>query len=242
MFRNVSIITARNAQKDRINQLGCHRFAEENNQLLALFYCRSKRTYMDPIRKDNNVPLGLQKLLWKQPHSTSNVHIPAQLDLCMGMPMMLRQNSATECCMTKGVEGTIAGWKSLMVPSGKAVLDILFVKLTNLPKTVKFGGLPENVVPVTRNSVSTECSLPNDHVVCLNHEQVLVLPNFAMTDYLAQGRTRPYNVVDLNSCTKHQSYYTCLSWSSSAAGTIIVEGFDPKVDTRGWDGHLWQEF
>ncbi|KZP02117.1 hypothetical protein FIBSPDRAFT_715227, partial [Athelia psychrophila] len=63
-----------------------------------------------------------------------------------------------------------------------------------------------------------------------------------MTDYSAQGRTRPYNVVDLNSCARHQSYYTCLSRSSSAAGTIIVQGFDPKVVTRGCNGRLRQEF
>ena len=37
-FRNVSIITAFNAQKDKINQLSCERFAAENNQTLTSFY------------------------------------------------------------------------------------------------------------------------------------------------------------------------------------------------------------
>lgn len=37
-FRKVSIITATNAQRDRINQLGCKRFALENKQLLSSFY------------------------------------------------------------------------------------------------------------------------------------------------------------------------------------------------------------
>ena len=37
-FRNVSIITAQNAHKDKMNELGCHRFSRENNQKLINFY------------------------------------------------------------------------------------------------------------------------------------------------------------------------------------------------------------
>src|ERR1700729_4659597 len=61
-------------------------------------------------------------------------------------------------------------------------------------------------------------------------------------NYSSQGRTRPDNVVDLNNCHSHQSYYTCLSRSASAEGTIIVQGFDPKVITGGASGYLRQEF
>jgi len=83
---------------------------------------------------------------------------------------------------------------------------------------------------------------PSDLKESIERQQVWVLPNFAMTDYAAQGKTRPYNVVHLNSCTSHMSYYTCLSQSASAAGTIIIQGFDPKVITRGCSGYLRQEF
>jgi hypothetical protein len=38
------------------------------------------------------------------------------------------------------------------------------------------------------------------------------------------------------------SYYTALSRSASAAGTIIVQGFDPSKITRGCSGYLRQEF
>ena len=65
--------------------------------------------------------------------------------------------------------------------------------------------------------------LPSDHLVPVSRDQVLVLPNFAMTDYGAQGHTQPFNPVDLSQCTIHQLYYTCLSCSASAEGTIIVQ-------------------
>ncbi|KAF8870506.1 hypothetical protein BD779DRAFT_1455303, partial [Infundibulicybe gibba] len=63
-----------------------------------------------------------------------------------------------------------------------------------------------------------------------------------MTDYASQGKTRAYNVVDLNNCYLHQSYYTALSRSASAAGTIILQGFDAKKITGGASGALRQEF
>lgn len=86
------------------------------------------------------------------------------------------------------------------------------------------------------------CLLLNDDQIPLSREKVLVLANFSMTDYSAQGHTRPQNPVDLNSCKTHQSYYTCLSRSSTVEGTIIVQGFDPKVITGGASSYLRREF
>ncbi|KAF8133024.1 hypothetical protein EV363DRAFT_1162963, partial [Boletus edulis] len=69
-----------------------------------------------------------------------------------------------------------------------------------------------------------------------------VLPNFAMTDYASQGKTRPYNVVDLSHCQSHQSYYTALSRCSTAKGTAIIQGFDISKITGGLSGWLRKEF
>jgi hypothetical protein len=63
-----------------------------------------------------------------------------------------------------------------------------------------------------------------------------------MTDYSSQGKTRPQNLVDLNNCCSHQSYYTALSRSGSATGTCITQGFDSRMITGGASGALWQEF
>ena len=38
------------------------------------------------------------------------------------------------------------------------------------------------------------------------------------------------------------AYYTTLSRSASAAGTIIIQGFDANIITRGCSGYLRQEF
>ncbi|KAF8580220.1 hypothetical protein K439DRAFT_1245723, partial [Ramaria rubella] len=56
------------------------------------------------------------------------------------------------------------------------------------------------------------------------------------TDYGCQGGTRPNNVIDLGGCLTHQSYYTCLSRSASASGTVILQNFEPNKIMRGASG------
>ena len=169
-------------------------------------------------------------------------NFPGKLSLCIGMPVMLRNNDATELCITKGQEGTVAGWQSCVGPHGKLVLDTLFVRLENPPHMVKFDGLPENVVPIAKMSQTIECTMKSDQIRMVEREQCCVLPNFSMTDYASQGKTRPYNPVDLQHSNSHQSYYTCLSRCASAKGTLIMQSLQPSMITGGCSGWLRQEF
>jgi hypothetical protein len=155
---------------------------------------------------------------------------------------MIRNNLATELCITKGQEATVHSWQSTIGSKGQRMLETLFVTLINPPQSVQIEGLPNNVVPLTRTNAHITCMLPDDTSLNINRQQVEVLPNFSMTDYAAQGKTRPYNVVDLNNSRTHQSYYTALSRSSSAAGTLILQGFDARKITGGASGALRQEF
>ena len=117
----------------------------------------------------------------------------------------------------------------------------LFIKLKNPPSEVHFDGLPTNVVLIYPTTNVIHASLPNDRIL-ISREQVEVLINFAMTDFGSQGKTRLYNVSDLNNLQTHQSYYTALSRSASAEGTLILQGFDPRKITGRCSGALHQEF
>jgi len=256
-FRNVSIITAWNSQKDRINELGSARFSKETNQPLVNFYSidkwvvyedtpekvtgRKRRKRVKATESSTNITQTDQENLWELPHHATQ-HFPGKLSLCIGMPVILRNNDATELCITKGQEGTVAGWQSYIGPHGKLVLDTLFVQLTKPPHVVKLDGLPENIVPIAKMSQTIECTMKSDQIRKVEREQCCVLPNFSMTDYASQGKTRPYNPVDLQHCNSHQSYYTCLSRSASAKGTLIVQSLQPSVITGGCSGWLRQEF
>lgn len=255
-FRNISIITAWNAQKDKINKMGSDRFAEETGQCLTTFYShdtwaeyesiddgkkRKRRKKIKFSHSSTNISEDDQTMLWNLEHNATE-HIAGKLSLCIGLPVMIRYNCATELCITKGQEGTVVGWDSSPGPYGKEILDTLFVKLTSPPKEIQFEGLPVNVVPITKIASSVKCRLSDDQIRRVDRLQVPVLPNFAMTDYASQGKTRPDNVVDLTNCQSHQSYYTALSRSATAAGTVIVHPFAPGPITGMASGWLRQEF
>ena len=84
------------------------------------------------------------------------------------MPVMIWTNSATELCITCGQEGTVYCWQAAKGLSGQRVLDTLFVKLINPPQVIQFDGLSENVVPITRTSVTVDCSLPDDSYITIS--------------------------------------------------------------------------
>ncbi|KAF9460478.1 hypothetical protein BDZ94DRAFT_1223093, partial [Collybia nuda] len=256
-FRNVAIICGRHTQKDQINMLGCQRFADETGQKLTNFYSIDKwGKETDPATKQkwgkskaapktkhasNEIDYDDQIHIWNVRHGATE-NFAGKLSLCIGMPIMIRNNDATELCITKGQEGIVRGWQSTKGPHGKNILETLFVELINPSRKIQIPGLPDNVVPLVKGTKTVTCMFPSDVKESIERQQVWVLPDFAMTDYAGQGKTRPYNVVHLNSCFTHMSYYTCLSRSASAAGTIILQGFEPSIITRGCSGYLRQEF
>ncbi len=257
-FRNVAIICGVHTQKDMINQLGCQRFADETGQKLTNFYSVDKwgkgedpadgkkkkgksKAACKPKHESSEIDFDDQLEIWKLRHGATD-HFPGKLSLCIGMPVIIKNNDATELCITNGQEGFVVGWQSTKGPHDKRVLDTLFVELDNPPQLVQIPGLPDNVVPIIKSKRTINCVFPSDLKESIQRQQGLVLPNFAMTAHAAQGKTRPYNPVHLNSCRDHMAYYTALSRSATAAGTIIIQGFDSKVITKGCSGYLRQEF
>ena len=248
--------------KDEINRLGALRFAEESNRNLVDFFSIDtlpSQDVKDPSKKKkrcvrqmshsahkeltehNKIDPNVQKILWEQPPCANTKLVPRKLSLCIGMPVMIRNNIAMELCMTKGQEGFVYGWQSLSV-DGVDILDTLFVQLHDPPTPVKLDDLPLNVVPLAKNTVTTTCHLPDDSSIAVSHSHPDVLPNFAMTDFASQGKTRKNNVVDLRYSRSHQGYYTPLSRGTSAAGTLILGGFHLSKITGGASGALRQEF
>ena len=206
-FQNISVIVGINAHRDRLNVLGSSKFAKETNQTLTNFYSldrwpnenveqkRQGRTpykVEDPLRKSNLIENSLQNILWSLPHAAT-MNKPGILALCPGMPVMVKHNVATECCVTNGAEATVVGWKCSYMTPEKPILDVLFVKLSNPSTTIKLQGLPENVVPIVRTSEKIKCQMPNDREMTIMREQVKVVPSCSVTDYGAQGHTRPNN-------------------------------------------------
>ncbi|OBZ74982.1 ATP-dependent DNA helicase PIF1 [Grifola frondosa] len=256
-FKNVSIITARNAHRDAINAFGVERFAADTGRRLHHFHSvdnyataneaasvratqRHIAATIDPVRKSDTIDCRVQNALWHLA-PTATDHHAGILSLCEGMPVLLKHNDTTELCATNGAEGVVVGWDAHMSATGYEILDVLFVRLTNAPRTIHVAGLPDNVIPLTRHRKKIRCMLPSDEYVTIWREQVAVLWNFAMTDFGAQGKTRDRNVCHLKYCRNHQSIYTCLSRSASFKGTVLIGDLDSSKMQGGAAGDLRRE-
>ena len=118
-------------------------------------------------------------------------------------------------CIMKGQEGVMYAWQSHKRPNNKDMIDTLFVELANLPTPVKMDGLPQNVIPLTRTAVITNCKFMDDTSLTISRSQVEALPNFTMMDYASQGKTQPYNVVDSVQLSAKQDYRGGI-WSTAS--------------------------
>ncbi|TEB19408.1 hypothetical protein FA13DRAFT_1646947, partial [Coprinellus micaceus] len=258
-WRDVSVITAWNCHKDQINNMNAKRFAQDQGLPLTTFYSvdkqnaphrlstpkrgpkirRAPKKAPPPDKPGIRLTSAVQKMLWRlSPHTSE--HVAASLSLCVGMPVMIRNNEATELGVTKGQEAVVRGWTSYEIPRypGHFALDVLFVELVKPAVPVKLPYLDKNVVPLTKIATSIKAVLPNDSPVTLTRHQVPVLLNFAMTDYCSQGKTRAVNVVDLKRSKNHQAVYVSLSRGTSADDTMILRDFSLGKITGGVSGYL----
>ena len=95
----------------------------------------------------------------------------------------IKNNEATECCVTNGAKAEVVSWTSRPITNEKNALETLFIYLAYSPHLIKLPGLPENVVPLTPHSKAVKCKLLSGKFINVNRTQVAVLPNFAMTDF-----------------------------------------------------------
>ncbi|EJD37259.1 hypothetical protein AURDEDRAFT_73413 [Auricularia subglabra TFB-10046 SS5] len=250
-FRHVSIITGLNSHRDAINSIGCKKFALDCSESLETFYSVDTVGDGDDVesgyRKKGrkrwlaNIADSLKSVLWELPHYDSS-NIPGVIHICRGMPVIIKKNLATECGVTNGGEGIVVDWISHNISSDRKTLDVVFIKLTNGSLDVQVENLPPNVVPVCAEEETIKCLLPDDTHISVRRKQVCILPNFAMTDYASQGKTRPVNVVDLHNLHSHQAYYTALSRGAHAAYTLIIQGFSASKIMGGLSSDLLSEF
>lgn len=252
LFRFVSVITGWNDTKDRLNSDGGVRFASETMEQLYTFYSvdsPNARTGSRKKERRGGLSKTAREALWMCPPTMNDKFVPAILQLCRGMPVMLRCNDATELCITKGQQGTVLDWDESIGSHGLPVLETVYVSISTppdgvdgKPRVIQFPGLPQNVVPIPKSTSSIWATYPNGREQGLRREQVNLLPNFGMTAHASQGATRQYNSVELSRCFDNRSYYTALSRGTSADKTLIIGQYEAHKIQKRIDGGLQQEF
>lgn len=252
-----SIITSWNASRDQINDMGATEFARCHGKTVKTFYSVDKWTSREPdnnggLKKRNNSTIDvlrdsddidkqMQDVLWEVHPSRSDQHA-GKLELCLGIPVLIKYNEATEAGVTNGAEGFVVGWNSRPIGDGKETLDTLFVKLKVTASPIKVHGLPDNVVPVAAYTKYVGVKLHDDSALKVSRTQVPVLLNFSMTDYASQGRSRPQNPMDPSDCKSIQSLYTCLSRATTWESNVLVSPISKVLAQSALSQQLRREF
>ncbi|KAI0816927.1 hypothetical protein BC628DRAFT_1413943 [Trametes gibbosa] len=202
-FRQISIITACNAHRDAINARRTREFAADRGVLLHSFFSYDRW---------GKAAQRLYEKTIDPVHADNSISLKLQEMLWQVPPCMSDHHTGI---LTLCIEAEVVKMVAGKTPCGRPCLESLHVP-----------GLPMNVIPLGQSKRTVSVTLPvSDTVVAIACEQVMILSNFAMTDYACQGRTHPDNVVHLKFCKNHQAMYTCFSCSSSLSGTLILGDF-----------------
>jgi len=76
---------------------------------------KSKKSKAPGKHVSNEINPALQKIILDLHLSATN-HFLCILSLCIGMPVIIRNNDTTELCIIKGQEGHVVGW-----PAGRGI-------------------------------------------------------------------------------------------------------------------------
>ena len=175
---------------------------------------------------------------------TSTRGLPRELQLFIGMPVMVTNNIATELGITNGTEGWV---RSIHFRNGEVItgdtgyheivhpLDYIIVELEDVSMR-PLEGLPPNHVPIAVKKEGFCVYLPEENKrINVNRSHFPLVPLYSCTAHKSQGKTLKKAIVDLvpiNGKTKGvglEFAYVPLSRVRRLQDLTILRPFDPRI-------------
>ena len=168
-------------------------------------YVSTAQDYIGRKKSRKAVPKKVARKI-KNWASTSTRGLPRELQLYIGMPVMVTNNIATELGITNGTVGKI---RSIHFKNGEVVtgdtgyhqlehpLDYVIVELEGISMRA-LDGLPANHVPIYARKEGFEVRFPEEKKkVNVNRSHLPLVPQFSCTAHKSQGQTLKKAIVDL---------------------------------------------
>ena len=173
--------------------------------------------------------------------NTATQGLPRELQLFVGMPVIVTTNIKTELGITNGTTGVV---RSIHFKNGEVISedtgfhhlkqhpDYIIVELNDI--TVKpLDGLPPNHVPFVPIKKSFSVYMPGKQKkVNVNRTHFPLVPRFSCTAHKSQGQTLSKAIVDLVPLTKGigiEFSYVPLSRVRRLEDLTILRPFDPSI-------------
>ncbi len=195
-FRDAPVIVPGNNLRREVNTIFARNAAAASGQHIVFSIAEDSCTKYDLPPSKLNV---LQKLSY-----TETGNLPGELELFIGMPVILTMNLAVESKLSNGSMGNI----TKIVSKRKPLNDKGRYIFSELPTyvIVKFPGISEVLiedletgeVPIFLQTTSFTYKFPGTfRSTTIRRRQLPLVPCYAYTSYKAQGKTLPAIITDL---------------------------------------------
>ena len=192
------IITPGNQLVMAINDLFVTSHSQETNVYVS--------TAKDKIGKDRKVPKDIAGK-YKNWACTATQGIPRELQLFVGMPVMVTSNIKTELGITNGTSGVV---RFIHFKDGEEISeetgihhldhqpDYVVVELDDVD-VKPLDGLPPNHIPIApmKKNFSVQVPGKKKEKVSINRSHFPLVPRFSCTAHKSQGQTLSKAIVDL---------------------------------------------
>ena len=206
-------------------------------------YISKAEDYIGKRRNGKKVPKSVARKI-KNWASTSTKGLPRELQMFIGMPVMVTKNIATELGITNGTVGKV---RSIHFQNGEVISegtgyhpieyppDFIIVELDDI-NMKPLDGLPPNCVPISVKTEGFSVYLPGkDKSIHVNRRHFPLVPKFSCTAHKSQGATLRKAIIDLvptRGKTKGvgiEFAYVPLSRVKRLQDLTILRPFDPSI-------------
>jgi PIF1-like helicase len=265
IWKNASLVTPRHGVRVAWNKLMSRNWCRAAKRQLLV--CRtedtvSKKTDSGRFSKE---PLTLKQRIHLAEHirdkTKRNVksNVPEEVELAIGMEVIITHNLATDLDITNGARGRIT--QILLAESEPVIGNEPVVHLVNMPlcimvkfhrtRTSKLEGLEERVIPVEPMTTYVDVNMNpgrnklKQKTTRVTRRQFPITPAYAFTDYRSQGQTITRAIVDLAKPPTGKltvfNVYVALSRSAGRGTIRLLRDFDTSLFRQSFDADLAQE-
>lgn len=245
-WRDVALVTPRHAVRTQWNDAAVERHCKRRG--VQLFICPAE----DTMRGRSLTMLERYAAATKRSKRKGREEkagLPDEVQLAVGMKVMVTVNVMTDLDVANGARGEIVD--IILDPDEPTPSNTGTVKLTKPPayvlvkldrtRATTLPGLPDGVIPIepfTKSfEIETEGADAEGRAVKLKktvkRKQYPITPAYAFTDYRSQGQTIPCVIVDIATPPGGEltlfNIYVALSRSRGRQSIRILRDFDPRT-------------
>jgi hypothetical protein len=254
-WKDASLVTPRHAVCIRWNEEALRKVCQENGR--RIYVCTADDT-------SQGRPLNLKERCLLERHRTKKgkgnrmtKDLPYQVEIAIGMMVMVTENVEIDLDITNGARGEIVA--IILHETEPPIGEGAVVNLTRLPayilvklsrtKTSRLSGLDERVIPVEPTSTTYRMNMMvkegKRRTRTVRRRQFPITAAYAFTDYRSQGQTISNVLVDIGppptSTLSLFNLYVALSRSSGRDTIRLLRDFDDDMLRKSHEPALLRE-